>query len=472
MGGRTAGISLQLRLLGAALITTAIALGVAGIGLTLLFERHLSRALDDELAVQLNQLASSLEVDDQGRLIIENQPRYEDPRFTQPLSGYYWQITEIPSADNDQAPQQLTSRSLWDQTLAAPPSPLLHTTTPQRSEIAGPDGSVLVALVRRVVLTDTPDTPITLQLTAARDISYLKEARRQFGQDMFIALGLLGAILLIASAVQIYVGLKPLELLRREVHHIRHRHSARLSGSFPREVRPLADELNTLLDSQELTVKRARERAADLAHGLMTPLTAMAATARRLRERQQDDLAGDIEQLTEQMRLHVGQEIARARLQTEHRRNGPADATSLAEVAAGLFRTLQHTPAGEALRWQLDAAEDIRIPLERHDLTELLGNLLDNASRHAQSRVTLSATQNDRECLIVIDDDGPGIPAERRHDMLRRGMRADSGNAGRGAGLGLSIVTRIVEAYSGTVQLDQGTLGGLSVSLRFPRFKS
>jgi len=466
MNERRDHTSLRLRLLGAALITTAIALGLAGLGLTLLFERHLSRALDGELAIQLNQLVSYVEIDDEGRLTLEEQSRYEDPRFTRPLSGYYWQITEIPAAGETRPPQRLTSRSLWDQILTLPFSAPSENPLPHRFEIAGPNQSTLVALERRVTLTDTPDLPVMLQLVVARDIAYLKEARANFGYDLSSALGILGLILLIASAIQVYVGLKPLELLRREVHDIRQRRANRLHGGFPREVRPLADELNTLLDSQHAAITRARERAADLAHGLMTPLTAMMATARRLRERGQHDLSDDIEQLTEQMRLHVGQEMARARLQTEHR-SGPPQDTPIAETAAALFRTLQRTPTGETLCWELDAPPGLRLALERHDLTELLGNLLDNAARHAAGKVRLSVREHGRESLLLIEDDGHGIPAPQRENMLQRGTRLDS-VTGQGAGLGLSIVARIVDAYGGTIALEQSALGGLKIVIRFP----
>jgi signal transduction histidine kinase len=204
-------------------------------------------------------------------LALSQQPT--DPRFSEPLSGLYWQI-------GDDRNQLLRSRSLWDTTLSLPlddpPPGQVH-----QHELNGPGGSRVLLAERRVQLTiDNQSVPV--RVAVAVDISRVSAAARAFAVDLALALVLLGVILAIATWVQVGLGLRPLDVLRRAIADIRSGSDNRLAAQVPDEVRPLVEEVNALLDAREREIARSRNRASDLAHGLKTPLVALAADSNRL----------------------------------------------------------------------------------------------------------------------------------------------------------------------------------------------
>jgi signal transduction histidine kinase len=228
------------------------------------------------------------------------------------------------------------------------------------------------------------------------------------------------------------------------------------------EVQPLVEELNALLDAQEREIDRSRSRAAELAHGLKTPLAALAADAARLRERGEQAIARDIESVGDAMSRHVDRELARARVRGSLQRGADAS-TELAPLVNSLIATLVRTPAGARVEIESKVPERIRVPVDRTDLAEALGNLLENAVRHARTRVRIGCEAGPGETTIAIEDDGPGIPAAELRRVLERGVRLDE--RGEGAGLGLDIVQDVLEAYGWQLDLGRSELGGLKATI-------
>jgi signal transduction histidine kinase len=246
--------------------------------------------------------------------------------------------------------------------------------------------------------------------------------------------------------------------LRRGVADIRSGQRRHLPSAVPAEVKPLVEEVNGLIDAQEREIERSRSRAADLAHGLKTPLAALAADAARLRERGQEDIAKEIEAVGDAMSRHVDRELARARARDTARQRGNV-ATPLKPLVESLVATLARTPAGQGLSFDARIADGLTVPLDRTDLAEVLGNLLENAARHAKQQVRIGVDAKGAE--IVIEDDGPGIAPAERARMLERGARLD--RRGDGAGLGLAIVQDVLSAYGWRLELASSELGGLKV---------
>ncbi len=448
--------SLRLRLFLAAVITTAVALSVAAIGLSLLFEQHVARGLDEELHVQLQRLVARITIGAEGTIL--PFPNQGDPRFQQPLSGSYWQVSKPKTEDS--AAQIITSRSLWDEVIPLPAEGR-KSSEPIRLEVNGPKGSRLIALSRVVIITDEGKTPTVVRATVARDEIFLKQARNLFLADLLPSLVFLGAVLITAAVAQTFFGLRPLELIRREITAVRQGLQNQLSDQFPTEVQPLADELNGLLKAQATDLTQARDHTADLAHGLMTPLTALAGDIRRLREAGLDALASDIECVAEQMRQQIHREMSLSRIRGQDRRLGrPPSSSSALKVVRALVRLLERTPRGETLTWRVDLPDTFCLPMEEHDGMEMLGNIMENACRYAQRQVRVSV----ESAILMIDDDGPGIPAERRLDALQRGVRLDA--ISTGSGLGLAISARIAEAYGLRVVLLESPLGGARVAVK------
>jgi signal transduction histidine kinase len=441
--------SLRLRLVAGGIVAILAALSVAGIALVLLFERHVARSVASDLDVHLGQLLAGVDVGADGRLVVLPPPA--DPRFANPLSGLYWQI-------GDERAPLLRSRSLWDTVLVLP-SDDLPLGAVHHHEAIGPAGARMLIAERRIMLT-LPDGPTPLRVAVAVDRARIWATTASFGKDLAIALILLGVVLAIATSVQVTLGLKPLDRLRRSVANIRAGRSRRLPGVVPAEVQPLVAEVNALLDAQDREIERSRGRAADLAHGLKTPLAALMSDANRLRARGEHAIARDIEAVGETMNRHVDRELARARVKgTDLRRHGVS--TQLMPIMHSLIGTLLRSLSGASVDFEIVIPENLSLPFDRTDLAEILGNLLDNAARHAKGRVRITARPGSSGMSLIIEDDGSGIPASEWAAALQRGTRLDE--RGGSSGLGLSIVQDLLDAYGWRMVLSRSDLGGLKV---------
>ncbi|PZQ48993.1 MAG: sensor histidine kinase [Rhodovulum sulfidophilum] len=434
--------SIRLRLVVAGTAAVIGALGLAAFGLDLLFERHVERRAVAEMLVDLDQLTAGLGRDAAGALEVVRPP--PDPRYAQPLSGYYWQVDV-----GDGAP--LRSRSLWDGALTLPDGgPPPGVARPTRMN--GPDGVGLLAVERTLMLRrGAEERPA--RTVVAMDRRELRAATRAFVGDLVPYVALLGAVLIGAGALQLAVGLRPLAAVGARVAAVRSGEMRRLGDDFPAEVRPLAAEVDALIEEREAELARARGRAADLAHGLKTPLQALIGEADLLRARGDAEGADGIEEIALAMRAHVDRELARARVAAAAR----AAVCDPARVVERLLAVLRRTPDGGRLTWTVAAEPGLRARIDADDLTEALGALLENAARHADDAVALRITAGAGRVVIAVEDDGPGIPPEQLEALMARGVRLD--RAGPGAGLGLSIASEIAAAAGGALTLMNGANG-------------
>jgi signal transduction histidine kinase len=440
--------SLRLRLIIGGIVAILVALSIAGVALTILFERHVARTIADDLDVHLTQLVGGLDVDPEDRIVITRPPA--DPRFADPLSGLYWQV----SADDG---QRLRSRSLWDAMLTLP-ADALQAGEVHHHEGQGPAGARVLAAERRVSLM-VGGRRVPIRAAVAVDLARVSAAGAAFAKELAVALALLGLVLIAATSVQVALGLQPLDALRQGIAAIREGRSRHLASSAPAEVQPLVEELNALLEAQEREIERSRHRAADLAHGLKTPLAALAADAGRLHEQGEHAIARNIEAVGEAMSRHVDRELARVRVRAvPHRPLGMSCA--LAPLVRSLIATLARTPEGMRVAFEPRLAAGIVMPFDRTDLAEVLGNLLDNAVRHAAARVRITAdTDAAGSPVLAVEDDGQGIAPALRPSVLDRGVRLDRRD--KGSGLGLAIVQDVLEAYGWRLELGRSDLGGL-----------
>ncbi len=443
------GRSLRLRLLLAGAVSVLAALALSALGLTLLFERHVERRIEAELRTDLTQVVAGLDRNADGKIVMIKSAA--DPRFERPLSGLYWQVEAEDIT--------LRSRSLWDAELSlpneAPPDGTEH-----RHRIAdGPAGEPLIVIERHITLPQRLQNE-AVTVAVAIDAGEIDQAARAFRTDLLPYLGLLALFLIGAAYAQVAVGLSPLAAIRDRLSAIRAGRATRLDRSFPREIQPLATEIDALLDARGLQIKQARARAADLAHGLKTPLQVLAGDVERLRARGEAPLADEIEALLEGMRRHVDRELTRTRIAT----GNPDARADLAQAATQVMKVLARTPEGGRLAWKQTLPEGLVARIDPDDLAEALGNLMENAARHARTAIAITARREGDRILLRIIDDGPGIPAAKIDDALKRGVRLDRG--GGAAGLGLAIVQDIAEAWGARLTLEntaQGFTAGLSL---------
>jgi signal transduction histidine kinase len=444
---------LRLRLIGAAACAVAIALAISGILLARIFIAHIEARADTELTNHLSQIAGVLEIDGDGALQVAVAPA--DPRFAEPRSGLYWQID---LADGNRQ----RSRSLWDQVLALPTDDLADGMI-HRHDVPGPGGTQLKLLER--ALTIGPDSkPVPVRVSVALDRGELEKAGGDFRKTLNSSLAVLGLLLLLALWAQVQIGLRPLAALRGALNQVRDGASRKVEGSFPSEVTPLVDDMNALLDRERRNIEQARERAGDLAHGFKTPLSVLSAVARELAREDRSASAMEIETQIDIMGRHVKRELALARTVGSAVVGRPT--IPVKPIVDRVIGALQRIAADRNLRWRVDVATDAAFPGDENDLLEIVGNLADNAAKWAASQVAITASHDGHALLLNVADDGPGIPAGAEAEVLRRGRRLDGSTAG--SGLGLSIVTKMVEAYGGTINLDRAALGGLAVTIVIP----
>jgi signal transduction histidine kinase len=271
-------------------------------------------------------------------------------------------------------------------------------------------------------------------------------------------------IAMVGGALQVRWGLAGIARLRTRLGAVHRGQEARVGGTYVSEVQPLVDDLNALLDQREEAVRRAVAKAGDLAHGLKTPLALLAREAERATAAGQVDIAAAVNEQVERMRRQIDYHLAHARAAA----SGTAGARALVlDSAEGLVRTMRRLHADRELTIDVQSSDTHVTRVQREDLDEMLGNLLDNACKWARSRIVLASTVVERTVMLTVDDDGPGLAAEMRERVLQRGVRADE--KARGSGLGLAIVRDLSELYSGSVALSDSPLGGLRVTLSLPR---
>ena len=443
MGTQTRSLRVRVLLLAALSIVTALT--VAGFSLAFIFERHLAQRLEQELDIKLVELARSFSVDDQGTPAVAGIQ--SDPRYDTPYGGAYWQVSDAAGAP------VLRSRSLWDDVI--PGGPAGSEPDDEAVEREGPGGATLYVLERDVHREDGGKTR-AYRLQVAVDHAELEALRRSFALDMGVAMGVLGALLLVGAWLQAGIGLRPLHALRERLNAVHAGTAPRLVGEFPDEVAPLATDLNRLLDRQQDLVTKARERAGDLAHGLKTPLTLLSAEARRLEEAGMHAVAATLREQIGLMRRHIERELARAR--THGTPTAAGLHTDIALTVDRLLRLMSRMPRGEDLAWDNAIPPGARCAMDADDFGEVLGNLLDNARKWAATRVVVSAAADEGGLAVTVTDDGPGPAEGMAEQLLRRGERSHEDR--EGSGLGLSIVADVLSAYGSTLTLAPGPSGG------------
>lgn len=274
----------------------------------------------------------------------------------------------------------------------------------------------------------------------------------------------LAVVALIAGVWQVRRGLSPIHNLRGRLAGLHEGRDRRIDGAYPTEVQPLVNDLNALLEHREKAIQRAIAKAGDLAHGLKTPLAILAQEAERAKAAGQDDVAAAVAQQVDRMRRQVDYHLAHARAAAAGA--APGTLCSIGESADGVARALRRLYAERGLAIDVLVPPDLSVRVQREDLDEIIGNLLDNACKWARSRSAIEARRTGEAVEITVDDDGSGLAEGMRQAVLQRGVRADE--AAPGTGLGLAIVRELAELYGGSISLENSPLGGLRARLRLP----
>lgn len=439
--------SLRLRFAVASTIVSTLFVLALGAVLQNVFETHVERAALDELNADLRFLTRSLK--SENGVVFLSVEQLPDPRFQEPLSGLYWQIHDDRVG--------IVARSASLATFSIPlPADELDIGEVHRHEVPGPEGSTLTVLERRI--PDAKGSKVAFRFAVAIDRAVISRSYQAFLTDLAPLLVLIGAGMLAASALQAVYALAPLRDVRKALQDVRIGRRLQIGKIAPSELAGLAADFDDLLTGERRAAQQARQRAADLAHGLKTPLAVLSAKARDLRRRGEVEPAEGIDAIIADLDARLSRELARAQIQGPSSRRAPIPVAPLAERVA---RALASTDEGDRLSWQVDIDQDLHFQFDASDLTELMGSIAHNACKWAKSRVRISAAMDEHRWTLLIEDDGPGVAPQDRRAALTRGAGLDP--ARTGSGLGLAIAQDIAREYGASLTLSDSPLGGLAV---------
>ena len=443
-GRRTTG-SLTRRMIGIAALWIAMLLGVGGWTLDRVLVSAITENFDSQLDYVMTSMIGSAEIGPEGEVLFNRAPA--DQRFLEPYSGLYYQVSGAGF-------EPFPSRSLWDRRLrvgAIHANDAAHYYNSDEFPMEG------LRLIERDVRL--PGSPVRWRFQVAQNRDVLDEQIGVLRRTLLRSFGLLGVGLIAIAAIQAVYGLWPLRRMRRAIAAVRAGLKSRIDERLPSEIEPLTEELNQLLAHNESQAEEARRHAGNLAHALKTPLTVInnAATAHS------PDLAATVIREATTMRRQVDHHLARARA---------IGRRSSAQARAPVWESLEAVERAVTRLYEnvtVDLAGDKHavVRVERQDLDEMLGNLIENAAKYGNGRVFVTVKSSLEWVEIEVEDDGPGIPEEQRVAIFDRGARLDSGKPG--TGLGLAIVRDVAEIYDGMIELEESEdLGGLLARLKLP----
>ncbi len=443
---RTGSLARRMLLFAAGWICILLLVGGAALDRTL--AGLLTRQFDEQLEYLQNAMIASAEIDPMGE--VRFNFALGDQRFLEPGSGLYWQVSGEGFED-------YPSRSLWDRTLDIPPG--IDAREPVFYDSLQVPGEELRIAQRTVSL---PGSDTNWQFVVAESRVELKQQIARIRAILYWSFAVLGIGLFVMAMLQTWYGLGPLRRIRKAIRRIRTTGTNRVVDPLPREVQPLVDELNALLAHSDRQATEARTHAGNLAHALKTPLTVVTNAANA----SAPELAETVLREAAVMRRQVDHHLARAR--ALGRRVSGMSRADLRASAEAVERAVSRLHP--QVRLDIAGSNTTEVAIERQDLEEILGNLVENAAKYGGGSVfvTVDAEPDASECAIWIEDDGEGIPVAEREAIFDRGARLDTGKPG--TGLGLAIVRDVVEIYGGSVELDESEdLGGLLVTIRLPR---
>ncbi|WP_139810134.1 sensor histidine kinase [Sphingomonas azotifigens] len=416
-----------------------------GLALDRVLTGAITRNFDDQLDYLVSSMIVSAEVGSNGEVVMNRE--LADQRFLEPNSGAYWQIS-------GKGFEPFPSRSLWDRRLKADE---VH----NDREMHFYDSNQFADQKLRIAERDLtlPGSPVRWRFQVAESRDVLDAQIATVRRTLVRSFALLGLGLVAMAALQTWYGLRPLRKVRREIASLRAGRTQRVGGPMPAEVGPMVDELNALVEHNDRQAEEARRHAGNLAHALKTPLSVIMNAAAA----GQADLPDTVIREARTMRRQIDHHLARARAVG---RRGSAHSRaevwpSIEAVERAVARLYPN------VRIDVDGVKDAVAHIERQDLDEILGNLVENAAKYGGGSVFVTARLESGFVEILVEDDGMGIPEADRIRIFDRGVRLDTGKPG--TGLGMAIVRDVAEIYGGTVSLEESDdLGGLLVRLRLP----
>jgi signal transduction histidine kinase len=449
--------SLRARLIIGAAIWIAIGVSAAGIFIAALFRQFATDMVDRDLRTNLEELVMLIDVDAEGFPHLHRP--LSEPLFSQVGSGFSWQVSRSGES-------LIKSLSVSTDELPVP-TDALGTSELRKLTLTGQRGPMIV--FERLVLPEG-GTPPPLRIQIGAESAVVDRLLPTFNIPLTFSLALLAFALIMAAALQVSFGLQPMSRLRRALGAIGSGGAAKLPGDFPSEVQPLVADLNNLIEINGQMVLRARTQAGNLAHALKTPLAVLMDEAYRLESRGQTESATVILQQSQRMQRQIDYQIARARAAAS--RSVPGVVASVLPAVSNIITAMKRLYVAKTLRIDVEIDARYVAVCDAMDLNEMLANLIDNACKWAAKTVAIRGfvDESRNRVVIVVEDDGPGLPAQAMDVVFRIGERLDEQVPG--SGLGLPIVRDLAQLYGGEIRLENSIKGGLKAVLKLPQARA
>lgn len=439
-------ISIKGRLLVAGTALTIAALIAASLSVEAVLDLYVQRSINQSLDGQIGLLSRSVRPDGS----VDRAMLVEIGPFTQYRRGWSWRIeTSWGVVNSTEAIGKLDFHE------EGPRGREGHFHTPTDLLRTGRSGDLYVRMLDR----DTPGGRVRIAATAPRAV--YERLRTAAVRPVLLILGGLSIVLLATSFLQLRIGLKPLARLKRSLEDVRGGRLSRIPADQPAELRAVVREANDLLDENEASLARARSHVANLAHSLKTPL----ATLKIKLSDPHKDPDGDLSDLVAQIDRAIRHHLGRARAASP---GAPGRlSVVLAPVVTDLVNALSRIYIDRNLNFRVAVPEHVQVKCDPQDLSEMLGNLLDNAAKWASVHIDIIATEKDKMIDIVVEDDGPGLDGAALEQVMLPGLRLDE--RGDGHGFGLPIARELAELHGGTLAMQRSDSGGLRAVLSLPR---
>lgn len=423
-----------------------MALVITALLLVYFFRSHTAEHYDKHVAMHLEELVEASGFLPDGEFALTFDP--SDPRYDMLDSGWYWEV--IQSGTTLKRSPSLGENKLGIHGFQATASVVIH-------EIVGP----IQQKLRVHVVEIKPDARYgSLMLVASAPMTGITDDVLGYSRYIFGSFLVLGTGLLLTVILQVRLALKPLQAIGAGITDIRDGKASNLSQVFPEDVQPLVDELNNLLEHNAVLLKRARNRLGDLAHSVKNPLTVINNEARNMPAGQKELILHQTREITK----NVDHNLSRARAFGTG--NVLGSRSSVQTVAEDLVYALQRIYQHRNLEYGFSQLKECWFRGEGQDLEEMMGNLMDNAFKWATSRMIVHCKTVAGRLVLVVEDDGPGIPEDKLKDVIQRGRKLDESKPGHGQGLG--IVKDIASLYDGKLILSKSPMGGLRAELNLP----
>ena len=457
-------MSLAKRMFIASGIVLLVFLSGAAIMLNTVFAISLESIVQEKLTLHTYQLIS---IGDSDNGLMQLPDLLPEPRFNQRQGSLIAFVTKLTAANEQQEVWRSLSATGKQFSFPAPESGQWIF-----GRAKGADDAQYYVSSYNTTWSNDSGVKAKYVFTVMEEFNYYQSELAKYRVAIVIGLLIFGLIFLLLQTIILRLGLSPVRKITADVEAMNRGEINSLNRQYPKELKPLTTNLNLLIDNERLQRERYRDRMADLSHSLKTPLSVLRGVEFDIDKKGQPISRQSVLDI---LFKQVGRmtEIVDYQLQRAISNGTPTvfSAINVADKADDIVSALNKVYVTKGIVCELDVASDLSFYGDENDLIEIMGNLLDNAYKHGQYLVRLSASKilsNDVSPLLVLsfEDDGNGVPFAKRATILQRGVRLDS--SGEGQGFGLSIVAEIVNSYQGVLSIENSALGGASFNIAIP----